>query len=114
MREEEVLSRWDESLALLEAYEPLLSPSQQGVLRMYFRYNLSLAEIASERGTSREAAFDAVKKGLAKMRRFEKELRLVEKTRAAHLAAETLRNATSLEEAKKALPVLEEAFEDGI
>ena len=114
MREEEILSRWDESLALLDEYEALLSPSQQQALRMYFRFNLSLSEIAEERGISREAAFDAVNKGLSNMRRYEESLHLVKKTQAASEARRILEEANDLIQAKMALDVLKEAFDDGI
>ena len=45
---------------------------------MYLRYDLSLGEIAEEKGISRAASFDAVKKGIAKLESFEASLHLLE------------------------------------
>ena len=106
MREQDILSRWDETLALLEAYEPLLSPAQKEVLNLYFRFNLSLSEIAEERGTSRTAIFDAIRKGVAKLNDFESKLRLAEHNAALDEAILTLTNASTLEEAQSVLPQL--------
>ena len=77
MNEEELFSKRVESLALLDEYEPLLAVSQAEALTMYLRFDLSFSEIAKEKGISRSAAFDAVKKGIAKLESFEKSLRLV-------------------------------------
>jgi len=78
MNEEEVFAKRVESLALLDEYEPLLAKSQAEALTMYLRYDLSLGEIAEEKGISRAASFDAVKKGIAKLESFEASLHLLE------------------------------------
>ena len=114
MREEDVLAQWDEILALLDAYESLLSASQQDTLRLYFRFNLSLGEIAEEKGISRAAIFDALKKGVAKLRHYEESLGLAKKNRCLQSGIEQLESAASLDEAKAVLPILKEAYDDGI
>lgn len=114
MAEEELLAAWEESIELLDAYESLLSLSQRETLTMYFRYNLSLGEIAEEKGISRAATFDALKKGAAKLRDYESKLGLAKKTRAAKEAAAIVSSSLTLEEAKASLAILQEAFDDGI
>ena len=112
MREQDILSRWDETLAMLEAYEPLLSPAQKEILNLYFRFNLSLSEIAEERGTSRTAIFDAIKKGVAKLNDYEAKLHLVEKDASVQAIIETLENSSTLEEAKSVLPRLKSLYQE--
>ena len=114
MIEEDILAGWDETLLLLDAYESLLSSAQQETLRLYFRFNLSLGEIAEEKGTSRAAAADALKKGVEKLHHYEECLGLGKKTLAAHSCIETIESAESLEQAKIAAAKLKEAFDDGI
>lgn len=110
MTEEEILTGWDETVELLDAYESLLSSSQQETLRLYFRFNLSLSEIAEEKGVSRAAVADALKKGVQKLHYYENCLGLAKKSRAALEAIEKIDSAFP-EEASK---ILKEAFHDGI
>ncbi len=77
MNEEEVFAKRVEALALLDEYELLLAKSQREALAMYLRFDLSLGEIAKEKDISRAAAFDAVKKGIAKLESFESSLHLL-------------------------------------
>ena len=77
MNEDEVFAKRVESLALFDEYESLLAASQREALTMYLRFDLSLSEIAQEKGISRAAAFDAVKKGIAKLESFEENLHLL-------------------------------------
>ena len=114
MSEDEILASWDESVELLDAYEPLLSESQRKNLGLYFRYNLSLSEIAEECGLSRAAVFDAVKKGLKKLHHYEETLHLVRLTRASREAVEGVEGASSLEEARGKVRILKEELRDGI
>jgi hypothetical protein len=114
MIELEALENWDETVSLLDAYESLLSPSQQETLRLYFRFNLSLGEIAEDKGVSRPAIADALKKGVEKLHYYESRLGLAHKTRVALEVIDTLNDASSLEEAKGVIPNLKEAFDDGI
>ena len=106
MREQELLSRWDETLALLDAYEPLLSPAQKEILGLYFRFNLSLSEIAEQRGTSRTAIFDAVKQGVHNLNDYEQKLHLAHHDALLAEAIEALEKASTLEEAKSLIPQL--------
>lgn len=65
------------ALALLEAYEPLLTKRQSSIMDAYFRFDLSLAEIASEEGLTRAGALDAIKVSIAKMEDYEVKLGLI-------------------------------------
>ena len=114
MNEEDVLSAWDESLALLDAYESLLSASQKETLSLYFRFNLSLSEIAEEKGISRAAIFDALKKGLNKLKKAEASLHLVAKSKAVMAACQAIEECSSLEAAKQYARTLQEEYDDGI
>ena len=59
---------------LLSLYQNLLSEAQKAILEDYFFYNLSLAEIAENRKTSRSAVEDAIKKGKKKLDEYEEKL----------------------------------------
>ena len=89
MNEEELFAKRVEASALLDEYEGLLASSQREALTMYLRFDLSFGEIAQEKGVSRAAAFDAVKKGIAKLESFEKSLGLLalKRRRAAFFEA---------------------------
>ena len=99
---------------LLDAYESLLSSSQQEALRLYFRFNLSLSEIAEEKNISRAAAFDALKKGVAKLNYYESVLGLRRKSQAVQQYLEAIQDASDLETVKTQSSLLKEAFDDGI
>ena len=73
---EDALSRREEVLSMLDEYESLLSPKQADILIKYYRYDLSLGEIADEEGISRNAVYDGLKKGVAKLEVYEANLRL--------------------------------------
>ena len=74
MNEDERLARREQVLLLLDAYGPLLSASQDKALTGYYRYDLSLGEIAESEGASRAAIADAIKKGEAKLCDIEEKL----------------------------------------
>lgn len=64
---------------LLSLYEDLLSSTQKEILSLYYKFDLSLSEIAEERSVSRAAVEDAIKKGNKKLDEFEASLKLLEK-----------------------------------
>lgn len=67
------------ALSLLDEYEPLLSMAQQDFAVSYFRYDLSLGEIAEAHDISRAAVSDALKKALAKLEDYEEKLGLAKR-----------------------------------
>ncbi|QCZ36941.1 sigma factor-like helix-turn-helix DNA-binding protein [Mycoplasma nasistruthionis] len=52
---------------LFDLYENLLTQNQKQVFKLYFQQDLSYAEIAEIMATTRSAAFDTLKKALAKL-----------------------------------------------
>ncbi len=64
---------------LFEVYGKLLSEDRQGVMTLYFDYNMTLAEIAKEKGVSRQAILDTIEKSCLKLENFENVLHSVEK-----------------------------------
>lgn len=63
---------------LLQIYGALLTDNQRDAITMYCDCDCSLAEIAAERGTSRQGVRDAIVKGEATLTKFEAELALAE------------------------------------
>ncbi|NLY89207.1 MAG: YlxM family DNA-binding protein [Firmicutes bacterium] len=60
-------------------YGGLLTPKQQRVFSLYYMDNLSLAEIAEEEGTTRQAVHDLLQRTEKILERWEKELSLVDR-----------------------------------
>lgn len=63
---------------LLTLYGGLLTTTQKDILSDYYQANLSLGEIANDRGVSRAAVEDALKKGVKKLESFENQLKIYE------------------------------------
>ncbi len=98
-----------EALSLLETYEPLLTSRQASIMDAYFRYDLSLAEIAEEEGITRAGALDAIHKSIAKLKEYEEKLGF-----NAYQASLRQNLQKSLEGDSKAKAKLEELIEHGI
>jgi len=64
---------------LLEIYKDLLTHTQVDILTTYFEYDLSISEISEEKGISRAAVEDAIKKGIAKLDELENKLLILSK-----------------------------------
>lgn len=71
------LSAHDTINPLLDAYESLLTPHQAQWMDMYYRFNLSLQEIAQKDHVSRAAVSDTLTKARQRLFHLEKHLRLV-------------------------------------
>lgn len=63
---------------LFETYGKLLSDDRQNILKSYFEFNYTLAEIAQEKNISRQAVLDAISKGCQKLEEFENKLHFCE------------------------------------
>jgi len=61
---------------LYDIYGPLLTGRQQETLELYFSENYSLAEIAAEYKTSRQAVYDLIHRALDAMENLEEKLGL--------------------------------------
>ena len=49
-------------LSLLDLYSPLLTQTQREIADLYFNYDLSLGEIAEQKGVSRQSVSDCLSK----------------------------------------------------
>lgn len=59
---------------LFDLYSPLLSQSQQDIMKDYLLFNLTNSEIAENRKVSRQAVKDAITKATKKLEEYEKKL----------------------------------------
>ena len=80
---------------LLNIYSSQLSSTQQEILENYFVFDLSMSEIADNRGVSKAAVEDAIKKGVKKLDELEKELHLLEKKETLKTNIEKLKTKTN-------------------
>ncbi len=95
--------------ALLSEYGALLTEKQRKMLSDYVELDMSLFEIASERGVTRQAVLDAVRHGADSLQKYED---AVGKIALKDRFAEALNEAVAGDEAlkgklKKAFEVLE-------
>ena len=49
-------------LQLWDLYSPLLTPTQREITDLYFNFDLSLGEIAEQKGVSRQSVSDCLNK----------------------------------------------------
>ncbi len=75
---------------LLDFYEDLLDPHIRDVMRAYYDDDLSLSEIASGEGISRQGVRHLIKKGEESLEFFESNLALVKRHEELAEAAESL------------------------
>ncbi len=59
---------------LLDLYTPLLTKTQQEIAHLYFNCDLSLAEIAEEKGVSRQGVSDCLQKCRKQLETYEEKL----------------------------------------
>ena len=83
---------------LFEEYSSLLSEDRQDVMRLYFDYNMTLAEISAERGISRQAVKDAITKSCEKLDYYENNLKNCQKKEKILKELEEIRNINNLKE----------------
>lgn len=86
---------------LFETYGKLLSEDRQVIMKQYFDYNMTLAEIAKERRVTRQAILDSITKSCQKLDDYEKSLHLLEKKKNLKNSLNELRNLKSLNEINK-------------
>ena len=85
---------------LFEEYSALLSEDRQNLMRLYFDYNMTLAEISAERGISRQAVKDAITKSCEKLDYYENNLKNCQKKEKILKELEEIRNINNLKEIK--------------
>lgn len=59
--------------ALLDVYGAFLSDKQREIMSHYYNDDLSLAEIAENEGTTRQAASDIIRRGETLLKKYEAE-----------------------------------------
>ena len=61
-------------LRLWDLYSPLLTATQREITDLYFNYDLSLAEIAEQKGVSRQSVSDCLQKCRKQLEKYEEKL----------------------------------------
>ncbi|MDE6676690.1 MAG: DNA-binding protein [Clostridia bacterium] len=69
-------------MRLWDRYSPLLTDIQREITNLYFNFDLSLAEIAEEKGCSRQSVSDCLNKCRKQLEEYEEKLHLVAITEA--------------------------------
>ena len=64
-------------LRLWDLYSPLLTKTQREITDMYFNYDLSLGEIAEQKGVSRQSVSDCLHKCRKQLEEYENKLRFL-------------------------------------
>ncbi len=68
-------------IALWDTYRGLLTPTQQGITDLYFNLDLTLSEIAEQKGISRQAVSECLKTCKQQLEEYESKLHILESTR---------------------------------
>ena len=61
-------------LQLRDTYSPLLTATQREITDLYFNYDLSLGEIAEQKGVSRQSVSDCLQKCRKQLEKYEEKL----------------------------------------
>lgn len=77
MPKRQLLSEMNLINGLLDVYGPLLTHLQQAMMSDYYRFNLSLQEIADQRHVTRAAVSDALSQAKRHLMTFEKTLKVL-------------------------------------
>lgn len=95
-------------LQLLDAYAPLLTEHQREVCELYYMCDLSLTEIAEQKGTSKQSVSDTLAKSRAALDEYEAKLHHVALNREADLKISEIltRTLRALEGMKASRPDL--------
>jgi predicted DNA-binding protein YlxM (UPF0122 family) len=65
-------------LRLWDMYSPLLTATQKEITDLYFNYDLSLGEIAEQKGVSRQSVSDCLQKCRKQLEKYEDKLRFLQ------------------------------------
>ncbi len=69
-------------LRLLDLYSPLLTKAQREITDLYFNFDLSLGEIAEQKGVSRQSVSDCLQKSRKQLETYEEWLGYAQYTTA--------------------------------
>lgn len=104
---DEIIVRREEVIELFDSYGELLTKTQQDLFKEYYLYDLSLSEIAEDRGISRSAVNDTLKKAIAKLEELESKVKLIKIKKSLQKRIEKLEKANE-DEKEEALDSLKE------
>lgn len=104
---DEIIVRREEVIELFDSYGELLTKTQQDLFKEYYLYDLSLSEIAEDRGISRSAVNDTLKKAIAKLEELESKVKLIKIKKSLQKRIEKLEKANK-DEKEEALDSLKE------
>ena len=65
-------------LRLWDLYSPLLTATQREISDLYFNYDLSLGEIAEQKGVSRQSVSDCLQKCRKQLEKYEEKLKFLQ------------------------------------
>ncbi len=105
--ESNVIEIREEAVNLFERYGELLTDTQKEVFSDYYLYDLSLSEIAENKGISRAAISDNLHKSLEKLEEYESKLHLIEKDNKLLSLMESVKNNEALDK-NEALDIIKE------
>ena len=72
-------------IGLWDVYSGLLTPTQQEITNLYFNLDLTVSEIAKEKGISRQAVSECLKGCASSLEEYEEKLHLYERLKNAGL-----------------------------
>ena len=93
---------------LFDIYGVLLSTSQQKMISLYYGLDLSLSEIAEQEHVSRNAVYDALKKGSEALIQYEEKLNLLKRKQTFDEKLNSLEQILTKEDYLKVLNVFKE------
>lgn len=88
---------------LFDIYGELLSKTQQKMITLYYRDDLSLGEISEEEGISRNAVYDSIKKGTTLLEEYESKIHVLEKEKKMYDFFNELKNENLSEKERNLL-----------
>ena len=93
---------------LNDVYGELLTERQREIIKSYYDFDLSLAEISENYGITRQAVRDAIVKGEQQLETYERLLRVIESRERTVASIEQIRLLINEEDYSKAQEVLDE------
>ena len=106
MRKDGAVEQIVEQGILYDFYGPLLTRHQQEIYELVVYRNLSLNEIAEQRGISKQAVSDLVRRATAQMQEYEKSLGLIERFRRIRKLCDELDRTASQSELTQKIRIL--------
>ena len=101
-------------LRLWDLYSPLLTATQREITDLYFNYDLSLGEIAEQKGVSRQSVSDCLNKCRKQLETYEEKLGFLKALEdvSREYSAYMTTVERWMEKTKKACPEMQESIDD--